>query len=308
MTGYNLNSRPSRNDYAGWVGMKLTTGASPLTVSSLGRICIAGNSGSHTVKFVLAGSGVDVTGGSALVNMSNCVANQFVYRALSSPITLPPWTSFYLVSQELFGSDQWYDHGTISTLADAVVNSSIYFDGANWISVGAASSSYVPPDFQYTAPPPDPNPPFVTGFSSNNRPLRNNFSGWVGMQLTVSTNPLRVSFLGRICVAGNTGTHTVKLVDASTKADVAGGSVAVSMPGCVAGQFQYAALAGSITLPAGKSYYLVSQEFFGGDQWYEHGAVSTSTVATTNSSVYFDGANWIPADTTNTSYVPPNMK
>ena len=51
--------------------------------------------------------------------------------------------------------------------------------------------------------------------------LRNNFSGWVGMRFTVGSSPLSISALGRICVAGNSGTHTIKLVNTSSGTDVA---------------------------------------------------------------------------------------
>ena len=60
MTGYALSNPSVRNDFGGWVGMNLTVGGSALSVTSLGRICLSGNSGTHTVKFVNAGTGADV--------------------------------------------------------------------------------------------------------------------------------------------------------------------------------------------------------------------------------------------------------
>jgi hypothetical protein len=58
--------------------------------------------------------------------------------------------SYYLVSQEMQGGDQWYDHGLISTTRDATVYSSAYsINSANWIPINAANTSYVPPNFQY---------------------------------------------------------------------------------------------------------------------------------------------------------------
>jgi hypothetical protein len=85
-------------------------------------------------------------------------------------------------------------------------------------------------------------PAFLTGYALNSPPLRNDFSGFAGMQFTVGSNALSVSALGRIFVTGNSGTHTVKLVQTSNGADVPGGSVSVSMTGGVAGQFKYVAL------------------------------------------------------------------
>src|ERR1051326_3686988 len=52
-----------RNDFSGFVGMKITTGALPMTVSSVGRIVGPNNTGTHTVKIVNA-NGTDVAGSS----------------------------------------------------------------------------------------------------------------------------------------------------------------------------------------------------------------------------------------------------
>ena len=57
LTGYALNGQSLRNDFTGWVGMNLTVGGSAIRVTALGRICLAGNSGTHTVKFVNSGTG-----------------------------------------------------------------------------------------------------------------------------------------------------------------------------------------------------------------------------------------------------------
>src|SRR4029077_11052517 len=119
--------------------------------------------------------------------------------------------------------------------------------------------------------------PLTTGDTLGS--LRNDFSGWVGGQITVGSADLTVTDLGRIVVAGNSGTHTVKLVDAATGLDVSGGSVSVSMAGGTPGQFQYATLSSPVTLLANHSYYLVSQEISGGDTWYEYNTTASTTAA-----------------------------
>jgi hypothetical protein len=81
----------------------------------LGRICVAGNSGIHTVKFVTASNGTDVPGGSLSMNMSGCTAGQFVYGTLTSPITLQANTAYFLATQEVSGGDLWYDYGTVTS-------------------------------------------------------------------------------------------------------------------------------------------------------------------------------------------------
>lgn len=80
LNAYALSGPPLRNDFTGWVGMKLTVGANSLVVSSVGRICVANNSATHLVKFVNAGDGSDLSGASASLSMAGCTVGQFVRR------------------------------------------------------------------------------------------------------------------------------------------------------------------------------------------------------------------------------------
>ncbi len=142
--------------------------------------------------------------------------------------------------------------------------------------------------------------------------LRNNFSGWVGFQLTVSNTPLTVTHLGRWVVSGNSGNHAVKLVNADGT-DVANGSKTVSTAGQPAGQFAYAALASPVTLSANTTYYLVSQEVEGGDQWYDYSScyLTTSGAATANwpAWAYNDSQTYtIYTYAPQQSYGPVNLK
>src|SRR5712691_1939650 len=149
---------------------------------------------------------------------------------------------------------------------------------------------------------------FLTGFTGTGG-LSNNFTGFAGMKFTVGASNLSVSALGRIFITGNSGTHTVKLVQAVTGTDVPGGSISVSMVGGVAGQFKYTALGSPVTLQANTAYYLASQEVNGGDQWYDTGGVSSTTAAAVNSSIYSaNSVNWNAYNTVNTSYVPANFQ
>jgi len=150
---------------------------------------------------------------------------------------------------------------------------------------------------------------FVTGYALNSPPLRNDFGGFVGMRFTVGSSALSVNALGRIFITGNSGTHTVKLVQASTGTDLPGASVSISMTGGVSGQFKYVSLGSPVTLQANTAYYLVSQEASGGDQWYDTGTVSSTAAAAVNTSIYsFNSVNWNSYNTANTSYVPANFQ
>lgn len=384
VTGYGLSGQTLRNDFTGWVGMKLTAGANPIAVSALGRICVANNSQTHTVQFVNASNGTAIAGASASVNMAGCTPGQFVFSSIG-PITLTAGASYYLVSQEMQGGDQWYDQGTISATAVAAVNNSVYYYGGNWIPINTTNTSYVPPSFEYTtggvtqyllttgvspagsgtiatspsaagglyasgtpvqltatpsagctfvdwtgaltgsanpqtvtmsaaatvtanfecseAPP--AGTAFVTGYDLSGQSPRDDFTGWVGMKLTVGASALNVSALGRICVTGNAQTHSVKFVYASTGSDVPGASSSVNMAGCTVGQFVYSPI-GAITLQPGTSYYLVSQEAQGGDLWYDQGGIATTAAATVNSSVYSWNGSWV-SGSANASYVPPGF-
>ena len=71
---------------------------------------------------------------------------------------------------------------------------------------------------------------------------RNDYSGWVGMSITVGTTPLEVSSLGRFALSGNVGGHVLKIVSAGTGADVPGGTVNLAMGGSTAGSFVYGSL------------------------------------------------------------------
>ena len=305
VTGFGLNSPAIRNDFGGYVGMSLVAGASPLNVKSVGRVCVAGNTGMHTVKFVNASNGADVAGGSAQVSMAGCTPGKFTYATLASPITLAAGTGYYLVSQETAGGDTWYDLGQVTGNSVAAVKSSVYFYGNNWIPYGAANMSYVPPDFQYTALAVSGPQPFVTAFNLNNQPTRNDFSDYVGMNLTVGANNLSVTTVGRVCIAGNGLSHVVLLLNADNRVVLGGANV--NMSGCTPGQFVYTPLSSAITLTAGTSYFLASQEKSGGDSWYDQGSLTSTGAAQVNNSVYHYNGLWYSLGAVNTSYVPVNF-
>ncbi|MET0650390.1 MAG: Ig-like domain-containing protein [Pyrinomonadaceae bacterium] len=142
-----------RNNLTGFVGMKFTTGAAPVTLTSLGRIFVSGNTGTHTVKVVNAGTSADVAGASVSVNTAaGTASNGFKYVALAAPVTLAANTAYYLVSQETSGGDQWYDSNTVlTTTSVAAVNNAVQRPSSSWVAVGGANNSHVPVDFKYTA-------------------------------------------------------------------------------------------------------------------------------------------------------------
>lgn len=157
----------------------------------------------------------------------------------------------------------------------------IVFLHGNHVTCGTGSNPRVDDDAGYTLNGMCGFVPFVTGGSGS---LRNDSNDWFGMKVTIGAKPVVIRSLGRVVNAANSGSHTVKVVRISDNSTVA--SVLVSMAGGTVGTFRYQNLPASVTLPANTSYYIVSQEFQGGDTWYDsNGTVDNRSVATINAAV-----------------------
>lgn len=114
---------------------------------------------------------------------------------------------------------------------------------------------------------PDKN--FVESISKGSR--RNDFDGWVGMQIKTGSNPLKIFQLARQLVGGNTQAHTVKIVDAKTGQDVPNAKVTIPA------KEVFAELKVPAVLLPNSIYYLLSLEKAGGDEWYGGGSMVTTT-------------------------------
>jgi hypothetical protein len=146
--------------------------------------------------------------------------------------------------------------------------------------------------------------------SNNPGTPRNDYTGFVGMGLTVGAQPLVVRRLGRMVLSGNNGTHQMKIVDGATKADVPGSAITLNIAGAPAGMFAYAPLAAPVTLNAGADYYLISQELAGGDQFLDSNTtVTTTAVVSKVYAVNGDGAgNYTTSPTPGTIYGPLDLQ
>lgn len=138
--------------------------------------------------------------------------------------------------------------------------------------------------------------------------VRSDVAGPRGMKITVGGTALSVTALGRWIVSGNAGTHLLKLTDATTLADLAGGSVTLNTVGQTAGAYAFANLAAPVTLAAGSSYYLTSTEAAGGDQWYSFDTTVTPTAAATIPAAAYFAPDWNTIGTANQSYGPVNLR
>ncbi|MEO8426483.1 MAG: Ig-like domain-containing protein, partial [Verrucomicrobiota bacterium] len=140
----------TRNDFNGWLGMKFTVGASPITVVALGRMCLTSNSGTHPMKLIAASSGANVPNGAVSISLASGTAGQFVYGSLANPVTLSANTAYYLVSQETPGGDRWAtEYTTVMTTPVASCDGAILSNSSAWSFRPPANTSFVPLNFKY---------------------------------------------------------------------------------------------------------------------------------------------------------------
>ncbi|MDQ2949667.1 MAG: Ig-like domain-containing protein, partial [Acidobacteriota bacterium] len=268
----------SANNSATSAPIGITVNNSPTAVAITAPAPGATVSGSNVTvsASAAAGNGLTITSVQFLVDNANYAA----------PVTTSPY-SIVLDSTTLVNGPH-----TVAAIAT---------DSAN----NAVTSSPVSITVANVGPPPS-GTPLITGFTAG--APRSNSTGGYGLQFTVGGAPLNVTALGRIYVPGNTGSHVVKLVLASDGSDVAGGSAIIPLPSGSPGTFAYVALASPVTLAANTAYYLISQEFKDGDQFYDLGQVTPSGDATVNSGVVFSpDFGYQKVGRANNAYVPVSL-
>ncbi|MDT7778452.1 MAG: hypothetical protein QOC99_964, partial [Acidobacteriota bacterium] len=148
VTGMSLGAM--RSDSPGWTGFQMTTGAQPLTLTALGRLCSPNNSLLHELRVVRASDNVLLA--TTSVSMSGCMVNQFKYEDLPTPVTLAAYTAYVMVSYEA-GGDLFHDwtNSWLTTTSAATINGAIYTinGGQTWSLATGNGNSYVPVDFKY---------------------------------------------------------------------------------------------------------------------------------------------------------------
>ena len=125
------------------------------------------------------------------------------------------------------------------------------------------------------------------------------FTGLVGVQIQVGASPVTVRMLGRLVAPGNGKPHPMTILD--TSSNVLG--TATIPAGGTEGTFVYAALdAGSATLAAGTTYFVVSAEdntnggdaFFDVDSTRQHdrsvAAITAAVTKVTGATTFSQGA------------------
>lgn len=330
-----------RNNFPGWVGGIVQIGEKDLSVTSLGRMIFKGNSGTHEIKLVDFLTNEDIPGGIATVDTSEGTEGQFLYAELAEPVTLLAGRKYYILSNEVSGGDMWAEFTTYGCSEDAAFCGTAYWLNGNYNPGTQANGSFVGLSFEYAkldtaTPPPETEPPvvidpppagdpYVPGETIDATLLSGfehfcvkpqtftgppaGFAGYMGAIINTGDYPLTVSSLGRLFYEGNTGEHTIKLVDAATGADVEGSAVTVNMEGGEVDQIVYADLAVPITLAANSTYYLLSSEDAAGDSFGDCcDNLFAASGAAINGYVYHDGSAYQTLLFPSSSYLTLDMK
>jgi hypothetical protein len=136
-------------------GFAFTVGGSNMTVTSLGRYVLSGNSGIHTVAIqTMTGTLV----ASASVNTATQTAGQYAWTGIA-PVVLSAGTQYWIGSTETYPGDQWLDDNTTLTVGSAAtIVGSAYAPacpGAPSINL-AGAHAYGLVNFQYATTAPGP--------------------------------------------------------------------------------------------------------------------------------------------------------
>ena len=133
----------------GFFGMAITIGPNPITVQRLGRIVAPGNNQIHTMKIVDAATGADIPGAFGSVNLAGGTPGQFAYGVMNTPATLQPGASYFILCQEIQGTDQFYNHTGSVTTTDVAVLTSAARGGPPYVTDSTTNKPYGVVDFQY---------------------------------------------------------------------------------------------------------------------------------------------------------------
>lgn len=147
------------NDWAGDLGFQFTVGPRGMTVTSLGRWKLSGNSAMRTVKLLQRPDNSTIA--SVTVDLSMGSAGTFIYAACTE-VELTPYTSYAIVSTEQTGgsTEQWYNNDTDLTLtADAALDGAFY-ESSPGVYALIGGDGFVPLSLEYTLLPFVPSPAY----------------------------------------------------------------------------------------------------------------------------------------------------
>jgi hypothetical protein len=99
-------------------------------------------------------------------------------------------------------------------------------------------------------------------------------AGLFGMEILVGPSDIKIYSVGRAFRLGLTTGHDVHVIDALTQTEIA--HAIVDSASVAVDDFKYTTLSAPVTLSAGRRYFVLSQEFTGGDRFLEQDTVVTT--------------------------------
>jgi hypothetical protein len=115
--------------------------------------------------------------------------------------------------------------------------------------------------------------PFVIDFTPGT--VRVGEDSWFGIGFTVVAPGVTVQKLGRHYRTGNTGTHQMRLIDAATMQTL--GTATVTPTSDELNGFRYGSLPSGVPLAVNQSYFVLSREKAGGDDFLTQDTVLLAT-------------------------------
>jgi len=162
-----------------------------------------GRSGAATdvIKIVKAADGTDVPNASVHLDPGGTPIGEFAFAALDTPVTLAANTAYFVMMKVTSGGDKWYDATPVQTTAAAAVVGSVY---VSHTGLGYATADnekcFGPINFRYLTAGSSDSVEYVTGATLTSA-LRNNYGGFVGVQIVVGPEPIVVTELGKLVVS-----------------------------------------------------------------------------------------------------------
>lgn len=246
------------------IGGRYTVGAYDIRLTSLGYLFCSGN-GNVTINVYNADDKSLVA--TATTDSSQGTAGQVLYADLTAPVVLSAGKSYFVLMES---NGAWKETVGVAANTDLIAcTGRCFYDGTNFIipeemiyNYGGVTLQF---DMEYN--------PYVAGeqemitaseiCTANGSGVWSDFGSYIGMTVTIGSDDIAVTAIGRMTFTGNSQAHNLRIVDAATKKVLV--TVPVNMTEGTAGSYLYADLPYVVTLGAGKTYYVLSEEHAGGD-------------------------------------------
>jgi len=133
---------------------------------------------------------------------------------------------------------------------------------------------------EQSAKPMSPFGAFIIGVATNGTPNASGRAGRFGMAVhVVGPGDITIRKVGRAFDLGITAPHTVRIIDGATKQER--GSATIDMnseTGGFGNLFKYGDVNPPVTVMSGSDFYVLSDEFNGGDRFYEQDTVVAARI------------------------------